>query len=156
MYGPVIRKSSRPNLFTRSHISDRPRLQITGRGLGTDLCEFDGRFFIRGVLYIPLLERDEHFGWGIWAEIDRADFIRYLKLFNVDASNEAPINGALANAIPGYRDALNERLLVKFGNSSNRPEFHLDPLSKSTLAKDQHTGIDDKRYHDMLVTAGAI
>lgn len=64
--------------------------------------------------------------------------------------------GALANAIPGYEDAANERVVIKFGSSDDRPEFVLEPQSKSSLAKDQRNGIDEQRYHEMLVTAGAI
>jgi hypothetical protein len=66
------------------------------------------------------------------------------------------MGGTLANVIPGYEDAANERVLVKFGDSGDRPEFVLEPHSESSLAKDQRSGIDERRYHEMLVTAGAI
>jgi len=38
----------------------------------------------------------------------------------------------------------------------DRPEFVLEPHSESSLAKDQQSGIDEQRYHETLVMAGAM
>ncbi len=122
----------------------------------TDLCEMDGRYFIRGILLIPLVQREDDFAWGVWAELEHSNFERYLEIYDADAADEPPMSGALANAIPGYEGAANERVLIKFGGSGDRPEFALEPHSESLLAKDQRSGIDERRYHEMLVTAGAI
>jgi hypothetical protein len=122
----------------------------------TDLCDMDGRYFIRGVLYVPLTERNDEFGWGVWAEVERSVFIRYLEVFESDASNEPPELGFLANAIPGYDDAKNECLSIRFGRSDQRPTFFAQPDSRSSLARDQRLGLDDEGYHAMLVAAGAI
>jgi hypothetical protein len=122
----------------------------------TDLCEMDGRYFIRGILLIPLVQREDDFAWGVWAELEHADFERYLEIYEADAPEEPSMRGTLANAIPGYEDAANERVLVKFRDGGDRPEFVLEPHSKSSLAKEQRSGIDERRYHEMLVTAGAV
>ncbi len=122
----------------------------------THLCKMDGRCFIRGILLIPLVEREDEFAWGLWAEVEPAVFERYLEIYDSDASDEAPQSGTLANEIPGYDDAANERVLIKFGLGGDRPEFILQPQSESSLAKDQRHGIDEQRYHEMLVAAGAL
>ena len=96
----------------------------------TDLCEMDGRYFIRGILLIPLVQREDDFAWGIWAELEHSDFERYLEIYDSDASDEPPMGGTLANAIPGFQDAANERVLIKFGRSGDRPEFVLEPHSE--------------------------
>ncbi len=121
-----------------------------------DLCAMDGRCFIRGVLFIPLIQREDNFGWGVWAEVDNAVFEHYREIFDLDGSDEPTSSGVLANAIPGYEDAANERVIITFGSPSARPTFDLEPHSQSSLAKDQRTGIDERRYHAMLVAAGAI
>jgi hypothetical protein len=122
----------------------------------TDLCEMDGRCFIRGILLIPLVQREDDFAWGVWAELKHSDFDHYLEIYDADASDEPPMSGVLANAIPGYEDAAKECVLVKLGGSGDRPEFTLEPHSESSLAKDQRRGIDERRYHEMLVSAGAL
>lgn len=50
-----------------------------------DLCVVDGeRHFIRAVLFIPLPERDEQWGIGLWVEIAHQDFARYLGIYDSD------------------------------------------------------------------------
>jgi len=64
--------------------------------------------------------------------------------------------GVLANAIPGYQDAANECVSIKFGPSDMRPTFITDSDSLSSLSLDQRMGLDEEGYHSMLVAAGAL
>jgi hypothetical protein len=116
----------------------------------------DGRYFIRGVLLIPLVDRNDDFGWGVWAEVERPVFDRYLEVFDADGSNEPLHSGALANTIPGYEDAANERVSIKFGPNDARPTFLTGTSSLSSLAMDQRLGLDEQGYHTMLLAAGAL
>ena len=120
-----------------------------------DLCEMDGRCFIRGVLLIPLVERNDEFGWGVWAEVERTVFDRYYDFFEADAFNEPTQSGTLANTVPGYEDAANERLFIKFGRDQ-RPTFLTYASSLSSLALDQRLGLDEQGYHTMLIAIGAL
>ncbi len=122
----------------------------------TDLCRFEGRRFIRGILYVPIVGRDESFGWGVWAEVESGIMMRYVKLFGEDGSNEPLYDGTLANRLSSYPDAAGERVAVRFGDAASRPEFFLDRASNSSLARDQRTGIDESRYHEILVANGAV
>jgi hypothetical protein len=61
----------------------------------TDLCQLDERFFIRCILRIPFSERERYFGWGVWVDVEREDFVRYVQLYNVDAHEELAKRGTL-------------------------------------------------------------
>ncbi len=54
----------------------------------TDLCQLGERFFIRCLLRVRMLGVDGYFGWGIWVEVQRPDFMRYVELYNDDATSE--------------------------------------------------------------------
>ncbi len=72
----------------------------------TDLCDMDGRFFIRCLLQVPFRWSDNYFGWGVWVEVAEADFRAYLAIYDADGSNEPRRPGRLANRIAGCDDAI--------------------------------------------------
>ncbi len=46
-----------------------------------DLCVIDNfRFYIRGVLAVPIQNVADEFRWGTWAEVEEQNFNRYLEL----------------------------------------------------------------------------
>ncbi len=122
----------------------------------SDVCRFEGRCFIRGILYVPIVGRNESFAWGVWAEVEKRIMMRYVEIFSEDRSNEPLYDGTLANRLSSYPDAAGERVTVRFGDAASRPEFLLDGASNSSLARDQRTGIDESRYHEILVANGAV
>jgi hypothetical protein len=73
-----------------------------------DLCAIDGKgFYLRGVLELPVRGSDSPFGWGIWVEVAKEHFDRYVALFdNPEQGREPPFPGAVANALPGYPTTL--------------------------------------------------
>lgn len=122
----------------------------------SDLCNMGDRFFIRCVLRVPFTEREGDFGWGVWVEVDEEDFLRYVELYAVDGSSEPHKRGKLANLIPGYEDARSEPVSIQFAGATARPEVMTGKDSESSLAHDQRRGMDDARYHDILVANGAL
>jgi hypothetical protein len=115
----------------------------------SDLCETrDGRFFIRCLLKVPFSEMPGYFGWGVWVQIDRSVFERYVALYDSDATGEPPAIGVLANHIPFYPDANGATAIVHFGSATQRPTLKIE--GSSTLAIDQRYGIDNGRYHAVL------
>lgn len=72
----------------------------------SDLCQFDGRNFIRCMLEIPFTETTGRFGWGVWAEVDLGTFDRYLELYDEDGSGEPLRSATLANELPAYPGSL--------------------------------------------------
>ena len=120
----------------------------------SDLCEFKDRFFIRGLLPVPFNTGEGYFGWGIWAEVSRPVFQRYLSIYKVDASAEPEVEGSIANEIPGYGKVLGEKIRIRFGTSSQRPTFYLLAESHLQIAQEQRQGIGSFRYHEILGQVG--
>jgi quinol monooxygenase YgiN len=77
-----------------------------------DLCRIGlpnerDRYFVRGVLPVAVRDRPDGIWWGLWAEVSEPDFRRILELSSTpDQASEPPIEGALANVVPGYADTL--------------------------------------------------
>lgn len=122
----------------------------------SDLCKMDDRYFIRCTLHVPFAQREGDFVWGVWVEVAEPDFARFIELYDGDGRSEPPKRGTLANAIAGYEDAAREPVSIQFGTISGRPEATTDAQSQSSLAVDQHRGIDNARYHTLAVIRGSL
>jgi hypothetical protein len=122
----------------------------------SDLCQFGTRFFLRCLLKVPFNEQPEYYGWGIWVEVIEPDFYRYIELYDKDGSNEPPIPGSVANAMPAYSSTLGLPVAVQFQDSTSRPTVHVSATSNHPLAREQSVGIDNRRYHEILVATGAV
>jgi len=122
----------------------------TARGkANTDLCELDGRHFIRGVLPIPVLGENRSFGWGVWAEVSPDAFRRYYELYsNPDQGSERPFPGALANSLPGYPETLGLLLSVQMVSAEDRPT--LTVTSEHPLRGEQLGGIYPERVLELM------
>jgi hypothetical protein len=73
--------------------------------LTSDTCIWKGEhYFIRGVLELPLTDREGVFSFGVWTSLSRESFARYLPTF--EAENEAdrvelpPMFGWFSNSLP--------------------------------------------------------
>ena len=120
----------------------------------TDLCRFGERHFIRCLLRIPFVGRTDYFGWGVWVEVDRHDFDRYVEFYQKDGSAEPLVIGRLANRIPCYPDAAGEVVRIKFGVAGIRPDVLVDVGSETSLGLDHNRGINDARHHQILADLG--
>ncbi|MEA1650173.1 DUF2199 domain-containing protein [Nitrospirillum sp. BR 11164] len=121
-----------------------------------DVCAYDGRFFIRCVLPIPFTHQADFFGWGVWAEVGRSIFLRYLDLYEADGSGEPPLPGTLANVIDLYAAPLGQPVLIQFGTASERPMLKLANDDMSPLAREQRTGMGADRHHEILKSLGVV
>ena len=117
-----------------------------------DLCIIDDeRHFIRTILFIPLSGKSTRWGIGLWVEVSRHDFNRYLEVFDYDASGEKPFSGLISNHLTIFPKAFGSRVMVQPGPSSQRPT--LQPSDRySELGKVQHRGLTDQQLHDLLTT----
>lgn len=121
----------------------------------SDLCTFDGsRYFLRGLIAIPLTETDEQFCWGIWAEVSKETHDFYVKGFNQDLKGSEPREGQLSNTIPGYEETSGLGVLIHFQDTSSRPTFLHPSDATHALAHEQRGGISAKRHHDILANVG--
>jgi hypothetical protein len=121
-----------------------------------DLCQLGDRFFIRCILKIPFVERPDYYGWGVWVVVQERDFYRYVELYDLDGSGEPTIAGSIANEIPGYPSTAGLAVAVQFQGSAGRPSVLVESSSGHVLAAEQHGGMDNRRYHEILVATGAV
>jgi hypothetical protein len=121
--------------------------------LSSDTCVIDGRrFFIRGILYVPLRGTRRSFGWGFWAEVSGRTFKRYLQLYDADGSKERRYAGKLSvedSAHEGYEGVDGLGVTIQFGPADERPVFTLRP-SRHLLYREQRDGIMPERHHEIL------
>lgn len=122
----------------------------------SDLCQFDNRFFIRCLLKLPFNEQPDYYGWGVWVEVQEPSFYRYVELYDKDGSKEPAISGTIANAMPGYPSTLALPVAVQFQDSRSRPAVLMSSSNNHVLAAEQSAGIDNQRYHEILVATGSI
>lgn len=68
-----------------------------------DLCSInDEHFYVRAVLYVPILGTDHNFGWGVWVSLSEQNFRRYLEQFDApEPEQEQGWFGWLSNRLPG-------------------------------------------------------
>lgn len=116
----------------------------------TDVCYYEGRWFLRGVLEVPFRFATGRWGWGCWAEVRQSDVERLWELGDEDGSDEPAKAGQLACAIPGHPDSVGLPVWVQFGPADKRPLLHFPTDCQHPLAAAQRTGIDESAYHDIL------
>ncbi|WP_166442726.1 DUF2199 domain-containing protein [Phragmitibacter flavus] len=115
-----------------------------------DLCRIDGeRHFIRGMALISIVDLDDTFAWGMWAEVSKEDFNGYLRAYSVDGSLLPRFPGRLSVEDFGYRGLEGHEVAIQLGKSSERPEFYLTP-SDHAFYRDQIQGITYHRSREIL------
>lgn len=113
-----------------------------------DLCRLDDRYFIRGVAYVPVLDSDQSYGWGIWVEVDIKDFKLYNENYDNDNSNLPSFTGKIANALPNYKkETTGVSVEIKLGNETQRPTLFCRDYAHP-LAQEQRDGIPLRRVHE--------
>lgn len=115
-----------------------------------DLCTLDGaRYFIRGVLYVPLAYTEGRFGWGFWVEVGKRDHDAYVAAFHGGHARMKPFAGRLANDLRGFPSATGGLEAAVAPQEESRPLLMLSPRSRHRLAIEQRRGIDGARHHEL-------
>jgi hypothetical protein len=119
--------------------------------LTSDLCVIDERrFYLRGILYVPVNGAKKRFGWGLWARVSKRTFHRYLELYYADGTEEPPFRGHLSvEDKPGYEGLNGNVVRIQFRTASDRPQFTLG-RSKNRLYREQQQGITLHRVHEIV------
>ena len=134
-----------------AHYYDVPEAQRETRTKhNSDFCIVDDEhYFIRVVLLVPIIGRDDNFGWGVWSSLSEQNFQRYGDLFHAeDVTGDGPFFGWLSNTVPFYPDALNQKLMVHLQSGGMRPRAELEPTDHP-LSIDQRNGISLDRAIDI-------
>ena len=110
-------------------------IRLTG-----DTCVSGDDYFIRGVLYVPVHNQEEPFGFGVWVSQKKENFETYLA--NFDTPEIGPFFGWLCTNI-GYYPArsLGLKTMAYFRGNGQRPTIELHPSDHHQLAIDQREGI---------------
>jgi hypothetical protein len=117
--------------------------------LRSDVSVLDNqRFFVRGVLSLPVEGQQVHYNLGVWAEVGRATLARIEDLWDDPSQQHAPpFNGTLANRVPLVANSLGLSLDVRLSGATTRPFFEITDESHE-LYVEQHRGISERRMHD--------
>lgn len=113
--------------------------------LTSDTCIWkDEHYFLRGVLELPLMDREGVLSFGVWTSLSRENFLRYLPTFEeenqADRVEFPPMFGWFSNRLPGYPETLNLKCSVYARTGGLRSLIELD-VSDHPLAIAQTEGI---------------
>lgn len=128
--------------------------KVLNKNSDTCTMEIDGQlcYFVRGVLFLPVLGAEDGFGFGVWSTLGEASFKRYVEsISDHDQSRIGPLFGYLANRLPFYPDTLNLELDVLAQDGGKRPILRIrDEHEGHPLHKDQAEGLDADRFAELL------
>lgn len=114
--------------------------------IDSDLCRLDDRYFIRGVAYIPVIDTENFYGWGIWVEVPEDSFFDYVESYEDDNSSKPRFSGLVANKIPFYDETIGLKVEVQLGNETQRPNFFFVG-DNHLLSSEQSKGISIEKVH---------
>jgi hypothetical protein len=111
----------------------------------------DSRFFVRGLLEIPIPELRENFGYGVWAEIEQEQFTHLLERWgNPDQFD--PFEAALANELTPYAGTAGLRAELRPVSVDKLPTIRLLETEHELVA-DQRRGISVRRSDELAALA---
>lgn len=111
-----------------------------------DLASYHEKYFIRGIAFIPIRGSDESYGWGVWAQVSKEDFLFYVNNYERDNSSYPRFSGILANTLSVYNEiTLGLSLEIQLEDEKNRPTFYFRE-TKHRLSHDQREGVE---MHDV-------
>jgi len=114
--------------------------------IDSDLCRLDERYFLRGVAYIPVINSEKSYGWGVWVEVSEQNFFEYVDNYENDNSSRPSFPGVVANKIPSYENTLSLTVQVQLGNETQRPTFTFID-KEHLLTQEQVNGISIEKVH---------
>ena len=117
-----------------------------GASFTDDFARMDGRFYVFGVIEVPLAYTEGSFTWGCWIEVDQCLHDGYLEAFRAPDANRLSGKGTLANEIPGYDDAMGAEVEVRFAED-RRPIFSVS--TTSSLGREQRSGLTEQAHRTL-------
>jgi hypothetical protein len=115
--------------------------------LSSEQCEIDGqRFFMRGLLRIPVHGSDETLDWGVWFELGPDSYQRFCDLWEEEGREREPLHDAtLATRLPEflYPETLGLPVQIQTRPVGDRPWVLV--TAAHPLADEQKQGIPPER-----------
>jgi hypothetical protein len=119
--------------------------------LDADLCVISGeKFFIRGLIELPVWDTGDIFTYSMWVSLSRPSFTRAVDVWeHPGREKEPPYFGWLSNIIAGYEPpTLNLRTNVHTRAVGQLPYIELEPTGHP-LAVEQLAGITRTRVEEI-------
>lgn len=115
----------------------------------SDLAVLDGeRFFVRGVLPLPVVGGARPYNIGAWFEVDQRSFERIYVLWDeVGQANEPPFRASLANEIPLLPQNMGLAAELQLTGTFTRPTVRL-LSAPHPLVREQLEGITAHRAYE--------
>lgn len=124
------------------------------RGLRARLTEdaavLDGeRWFVRGLLELPIADEDGYFGYGVWVEVSEQDFASLRELWDDEEGwRQGPFAGRLANEVVPHEGTLGLPLRLRLRDVNLLPLVELDDAEHELVAE-QRRGLSPHRVHEL-------
>lgn len=116
--------------------------------LGDDFAVLDdARFFVRGLLELPLPELGDRFAYGAWVEVQMPEFRELLRSWH-EPEQFAPVPCALANELAPYRDTTGLAATLRATSLDRLPAIELHDAPHRLVAE-QRRGIDGRRADEL-------
>jgi hypothetical protein len=144
---PISYGCDEPASYNSLPLEDRPTRAV----LTPSQCIIDNqKYFIRGLVEIPILGLSEPFLWGVWASVWKKDFEETDKHWHIQGREKliGPYKGRLNNSLSEYPDTLNLKCTIQVGPVGERPLFYIDEADHP-LAIEQRQGISLERVQQI-------
>jgi hypothetical protein len=119
--------------------------------LDSDICVISGeRFFVRGLIELPVWDTGDIFTYSMWVSLSRPSFTRAVDVWEQNGREiEPPYFGWLSNMIAGYEPStINLRTNVHTRAVGQLPYIELEPTGHP-LAVEQLAGITRARVEEI-------
>ena len=114
--------------------------------------EGDDRYFVRGLLELPIEGGDGYFGYGSWIEVSREDFATLGELWDDDEGwRSGPFPGTLANELAPWFATVGLPLKIRLRDVQLLPLVELEDANHE-LVRAQRRGISRHRAHELAAT----
>jgi hypothetical protein len=146
----------RPGGYFEVPLDERNKRVWFDAEVNPDLCVIDGsKFYLRGVLAVPIQGEADEFRWGTWAQVEEENLRRYYELWNeADASNEPSFRGYLSGGVRDFADSNGLEVIVKLQSNNQRPRLTV-VLETHPLAIAQHNGVTLEDVHAFVLPTPA-
>ena len=131
---------------------ERDRRSVVGDDSALLHGQTGDRFFVRGLLELPIAGEDGYFGYGAWIEVSEPDFAALGVLWDDDDGwRSRPVAGTLANELSPYAFTEGLSLQVRLREVELLPLVELDD-GEHELVRAQRYGISPHRAHQLAAT----
>ncbi|MGE5371165.1 MAG: DUF2199 domain-containing protein [Solirubrobacterales bacterium] len=118
--------------------------------LTSDQCIVDTEIcFVRGILYIPVIDSPDLFFWGVWVELEQDEYDRMHAAWKVPGRElDPPYYGRLATRLPVYPDTLQLRVVMRNRAMGEAPLVLIEPCDHP-LSAEQQNGVTLGRVQEI-------